>query len=132
MSTSNGHHPMLAIEVMTSLRGRLTKDGSQKEMDTHISLYYKELCSNAKSKINLIWRIPPTQKWYKGTSPGSLLEVKCDRGSQTSLARLTSSHLRFFSFESGRKIHPTCKKCCDHSALSDHILKCIGLSKGSL
>ncbi|GFU88657.1 hypothetical protein TNCV_4443341 [Trichonephila clavipes] len=44
----------------------------------------------------------------------------------------TSSHLKCLSFESGRKIHPICKKRCDYPASSDHILRCIGLSKRDL
>ncbi|GFW14246.1 RNase H domain-containing protein [Trichonephila clavipes] len=88
--------------------------------------------SNARCKLNSIWRIPPTHPWYKGTSPGSLLEIKCDRGSQTALARLTRGYLKCPFFESGRKIHPTCKKCCDHPTSLDHILRPIGLSKGDL
>ncbi|GFX15418.1 hypothetical protein TNCV_3303471 [Trichonephila clavipes] len=79
-----------------------------------------------------MWCFPPTPQWYTGTSSGYLLEVKCDRDSQTALARLTRSHLKCLSFESGRKIHPTCKKSCDHPASSDHILRCIGFSKEDL
>ncbi|GFS68596.1 RNase H domain-containing protein [Trichonephila clavipes] len=44
-------------------------------------LTYQELYSNTRSYLNLIPRIPPTHQRYKGTSPGSLLEIKCDRGS---------------------------------------------------
>ncbi|GFU80000.1 hypothetical protein TNCV_578801 [Trichonephila clavipes] len=70
--------------------------------------------------------------WYTGTSPGTLLEVKCDRNSQTALARLRSGHLKCLSFEFERKIHPTYKKCCDYPASPEHILNCIGHSKEDL
>ncbi|GFS76080.1 uncharacterized protein TNCV_4666801 [Trichonephila clavipes] len=80
------------------------------------------------------WRhhLSPPLQFRDGTeetSPGSLLEIKCDRSSQIVLARLTSSHLDYLSYDSGREIHPTCKKCFDPPASSDHIRKYIGLSK---
>ncbi|GFY11143.1 hypothetical protein TNCV_4471291 [Trichonephila clavipes] len=49
-----------------------------------------------------------------GTSPGFLLEIKCSYGSQTALARLTTSHLKCLFYDSGRNIHPTCKRCLGH------------------
>ncbi|GFV66390.1 hypothetical protein TNCV_1478541 [Trichonephila clavipes] len=64
-------------------------------MATGNSLTYQELYYNARCKLNLIWRIPPAHHWYTGTSPGFLLEIKCDHGSQTALARLTSGNLKF-------------------------------------
>ncbi|GFX18480.1 hypothetical protein TNCV_3370531 [Trichonephila clavipes] len=41
-------------------------------------------------------------------------------GSQTALAKLRNSYLKCLPFESGRKVHPTCKKCYDHPASPDH------------
>ncbi|GFY14632.1 hypothetical protein TNCV_4828351 [Trichonephila clavipes] len=110
MSTSNGCHHMLTLEVMRSLID--WSKGSDNETATGTSLTYQELYSNARYMLDLIWRFPPTHQWYTGTSPGSLLEIKCDRGSQTALARLvlarlTSSHLKCLSHDSGRKIHLT-------------------------
>ncbi|GFV13967.1 RNase H domain-containing protein [Trichonephila clavipes] len=70
---------------------------------TGISFTYQELYFNGRSKLNLIWRVPPTHQCYTGTSPGSLLEIKCDRGFQIAQAH----HLNCLSFESGRKINPT-------------------------
>ncbi|GFS84065.1 hypothetical protein TNCV_2364641 [Trichonephila clavipes] len=49
-------------------------------------------------KLTLIWRIPLTHQWYTGASPGSLMEIKCDHGYQTTLARLTSSLLKCLSY----------------------------------
>ncbi|GFT36794.1 hypothetical protein TNCV_2755881 [Trichonephila clavipes] len=65
-------------------------------------------------------------------TPGFLQEIKFDCGSQTVLARLTRGHQKCLSFDSGRKNHPTCKKCWDIAASPDHILRCIWLSKGVL
>ncbi|GFX19558.1 hypothetical protein TNCV_2074671 [Trichonephila clavipes] len=44
----------------------------------------------------------------KGTFPGIMLEIKCDRGS--ALARLTSGHLTCLSFDGGRKNSPHFQK----------------------
>ncbi|GFV21719.1 hypothetical protein TNCV_164501 [Trichonephila clavipes] len=77
---------------------------------------------NVRHRLKLIWRIPSTHQWYTGTPPGSLPKIKCDRGSQTASARLTSDHLKCLSYDRARKIHPTCKKCCDHPASLDPIL----------
>ncbi|GFX86683.1 transposable element Tcb1 transposase [Trichonephila clavipes] len=41
--------------------------------------------------------------------PGSLLAIKCDHGSQTALARLTSDHMKCLSYDSGRKVPPLAK-----------------------
>ncbi|GFU19793.1 DDE_3 domain-containing protein [Trichonephila clavipes] len=76
--------------------------------------------------LTLEGQIPPAHQWYTGTSPGSLMEMKYDRGSQTYLARLTSSHLKSLSYDRG-KMHPSCKKCSDHPASAVHFLKCFGL-----
>ncbi|GFT08626.1 uncharacterized protein TNCV_661981 [Trichonephila clavipes] len=101
-------------------------------MATGPSLTYKELYSNERSKLNLRWRTPPVHHWYNGTPLGTLLEVKCDHNSLTALARLKIGHLKCLSFERGRKIHPTCKKCCDYPTSSEHILNCVGFSKEDL
>ncbi|GFV13586.1 hypothetical protein TNCV_67891 [Trichonephila clavipes] len=100
-------------------RNRLAKEGGENEMASGTFLTYQELYSNASSKLKLIWRISPTRQCYTGTSPGSLLEIKCDRGSQTDLAGLTSGHLKCFSYDSRREIQHTCKQCCDHPASLD-------------
>ncbi|GFS68743.1 uncharacterized protein TNCV_1959461 [Trichonephila clavipes] len=105
---------------------------SENESATGSSLNYQELYSNESSKLNLSWRTPPVHHWYTGTSPGTLLEVKSDCNSKTALARLKSSHLQCLSFERGRKIHTTCKKCCDYPASPEYILKCVGLSEEDL
>ncbi|GFW31535.1 hypothetical protein TNCV_4419701 [Trichonephila clavipes] len=73
------------------------------------------------------WPIPHTHPWYTGTSPGSLLKIKCDRGSQIALDRQTSP--LEMSYDNDKKVQSTCKKCCDHPASPDTILRCIGLSK---
>ncbi|GFU92315.1 uncharacterized protein TNCV_1338961 [Trichonephila clavipes] len=128
MSNSNGYHHILKLEVLRSL----AKESSERERATSTSLTYQKLYYNTRSKLNLIGRMPPTHQLHTGTSPGCLLEIKCNHGYQTALARLTSDHLKCLSFESGRKIHPTYKNCCDHPASPDPILRCIGLSKGGL
>ncbi|GFU28666.1 uncharacterized protein TNCV_468601 [Trichonephila clavipes] len=101
-------------------------------MVTGSSLIYLELYSNERSKLNLSWRTPPVHHWYTRTSPGTFLEVKCDRNSQIALARLKSGHLKCLSFEHGRKIHPNCKKYCHYPASPEDILNCVGLSKEDL
>ncbi|GFV02841.1 RNase H domain-containing protein [Trichonephila clavipes] len=83
---------------------RLFKEGSENGTAIDTSLTYQELYSNARSKLNLIWPIPPTYQRYTGTSPGSLLEMKCDRGFQTTLSGVTSDHLKCLSL--CRKIPP--------------------------
>ncbi|GFX79466.1 hypothetical protein TNCV_824551 [Trichonephila clavipes] len=45
------------------------------------------------SKLNLMRHIPPMLQWCGGASHFSLLEIKCDQGSQTVLARLTSDQI---------------------------------------
>ncbi|GFV11897.1 hypothetical protein TNCV_1217721 [Trichonephila clavipes] len=61
-------------------------------------------------------------QWYTGTSTGSLQQIKYERGSQTDVARLTRGHQKRLFFNSVRKFHPTCKKCCGHPTSLDHIL----------
>ncbi|GFW07067.1 hypothetical protein TNCV_3692631 [Trichonephila clavipes] len=39
-------------------------------------------------------------------NPGSLLEIRCDRRSQTVLARLASCRVNCLPYGSGRKVHP--------------------------
>ncbi|GFW50179.1 RNase H domain-containing protein [Trichonephila clavipes] len=114
------------------LADSLAKKGSEDETAIGSLLTYQELYSNERSKLNLSWRTPPVHHWYTETSPGTLLEVKWDRNSQTAFARLKSGRLKCLSFELGRKIHPTCKKCCEYPASPEHILKCVGFSKEDL
>ncbi|GFS76611.1 hypothetical protein TNCV_1622081 [Trichonephila clavipes] len=54
---------------------------------------YQELYSIARCKLNLISRIQSTHQWYPGTSPASLLEIKCDCSSHTALTRSGVSNL---------------------------------------
>ncbi|GFV48168.1 uncharacterized protein TNCV_3554471 [Trichonephila clavipes] len=102
---------------------RLTKEGSENETVTGTSLTYQALYSHPRCKLNLIWRILLMHQWYRWTSPGSVLEIKCDCGSQAALVRLKCSHLKCLSYDSGSKIHLTRKKHCDHPASPDHILR---------
>ncbi|GFW48477.1 hypothetical protein TNCV_1110361 [Trichonephila clavipes] len=97
--------------------------GTEKKKATCSSLTSQELYSKGRSKLDLMWRIPHMHQWYTGTSPDSLLEIKCDHGSQTALDRLTSGHLKCLPFDSGRKIFLTLVKIAmNHPASPDHIL----------
>ncbi|GFW22711.1 hypothetical protein TNCV_2765231 [Trichonephila clavipes] len=69
----------------------------------HFAHLSRELHSNARSKLNLTWRIYSTYT----TMVHRNMEIKCGRGSQTALARLISGHLKCLSYNSGRKIYPT-------------------------
>ncbi|GFW12680.1 RNase H domain-containing protein [Trichonephila clavipes] len=114
------------------LADSLAKKGSEGEIASGSSLTYQELYSNERSKVNLSWRTPPVHHSYTEIPPGTLLEVKFDRNSQTVLARLKSGDLKCLSFERGRKIPATHKKCSDYPASPEHILNCVGLSKEDL
>ncbi|GFY11647.1 hypothetical protein TNCV_4231161 [Trichonephila clavipes] len=97
------------------------------ETATGTSLTYQELYSNGRSKLNSILRSPPAHPTCTQEHPLTLcwkLNVTV-----TSLARLTSSHLKCVFNDSD---HPTCQKCSDRPGSPDHILRCIGLSKGDL
>ncbi|GFV71419.1 hypothetical protein TNCV_88411 [Trichonephila clavipes] len=90
-------------------------------------LTYQELYTTEISKHNLISRIPPMHQWYIETSPVSLLEFKRDRG-QTSLAKLISSlHINIFYLIEAKNSTPLVR----NPNAPAHILRCIGLSKGT-
>lgn len=76
---------------------RLAKEGSADKMATGSSLTHQKLYSSELTKLNSNWRIPSDHQWYAGTSPGTLLEVKCNCSSQTALARFRSGHLKCLS-----------------------------------
>ncbi|GFX05415.1 transposable element Tc1 transposase [Trichonephila clavipes] len=69
-----------------------------------------------------------------GTSPGSLLEIKWERGSQTALARQQVATRNVFPIVvvENSKIHSTSKKCCDHPASTDYSPGCIRFFKWDL
>ncbi|GFT32954.1 hypothetical protein TNCV_149401 [Trichonephila clavipes] len=82
--THNGYYHM---DIITDnyIADKFIKEVSENETATGTPLAYQEQYSNARSKLNFMLRIPPMHPWYTGTSPGFLLEIKCERGSQTAL-----------------------------------------------
>ncbi|GFU69318.1 RNase H domain-containing protein [Trichonephila clavipes] len=110
-------------EVADRLAEEREREGSENEMAA---------CSIKRAILNLIWRNPSTHQWYTETTPGYLMEIQCDSGFQIALTRLTNAHLKYISFDSGKKIRLTCKKCCDHPDSPDGIMRCIGLPKREL
>ncbi|GBO33991.1 hypothetical protein AVEN_267520-1 [Araneus ventricosus] len=93
---------------------------------SYMLLTYLELYSRRKNFVNISWRHPPPHSRYRSEGPGAnILLFKGDRKDQTALARLSSYHLKTFSFSSGDKKFNICAKCNMIEATPQHLLDCV-------
>ncbi|GBM77481.1 hypothetical protein AVEN_94289-1 [Araneus ventricosus] len=86
-----------------------------------------ELYSRRKAFVNISWKHPPAQSWYRSESPGATIHFKGDRKDQTALARLTSGHLKTLRFSRGAKKFNICTKCNMIEATPQDLLDCVAL-----
>ncbi|GBL92467.1 hypothetical protein AVEN_174740-1 [Araneus ventricosus] len=86
-----------------------------------------ELYSRRKAFVNISWRHPPAHSWYRSEGPGATVHFKGDRKDQTSLARLTSGHLKTLRFSHGDKKFNICTKCNMIDVTPQHLLDCVAL-----
>ncbi|XP_054719197.1 uncharacterized protein LOC129228541 [Uloborus diversus] len=106
----------------------LAKRGCSEMATTDYDLTFEEIFSAAKNRDRHVWLAPPAHSWYSRPKPGGALRFKADRQDQTAISRLFSGHLKCMSFESGRKVFPTCPKCHLLPASPQHLLDCLGLT----
>ncbi|GBL94616.1 hypothetical protein AVEN_83944-1 [Araneus ventricosus] len=85
------------------------------------------LYSGRKAFVNISWRHTPAHSWYRSEGPGATIHFKGDRKDQTSLALLTSGHLKTLSFSRGDKKFNICTKCNMIEATPQHLLDCVAL-----
>ncbi|GBL91591.1 hypothetical protein AVEN_23647-1 [Araneus ventricosus] len=90
-------------------------------------LTYLELYSRRKALVNISWRHPPADSWYRSEGPGAAIRFKGDRKDQTALARLSSGHLKTRRFSRGDKKFNICTKCNMIEATPQHLLDCVAL-----
>ncbi|GFW29179.1 uncharacterized protein TNCV_4132551 [Trichonephila clavipes] len=65
--------------------------------------------------------------WYVGKRPSLTIASKCDKGSQTTLSRLASGHIKCISFLENENISISAK-CQDHQASSELRVNCMALT----
>ncbi|GFX52758.1 RNase H domain-containing protein [Trichonephila clavipes] len=109
---------------------KLAKEGCNLLTLSSSALIYLELYS--LKKILKIWWMPPTHHRYVGNRPGLALALKCDRCSQTTLARLASDHIKYLSFSADKKLFSICARCQNHQASPEHIMRCMDLKSKEL
>ncbi|GBO00920.1 hypothetical protein AVEN_226180-1 [Araneus ventricosus] len=90
-------------------------------------LTYLELYSRRKVFVNISLRHPPAHSWYRSEGPGATIHFKGDRKDQTTLASLTSGHLKTLRFSRGDKKFNICTKCSMIKATPQHLLDCVAL-----
>ncbi|GFY23207.1 RNase H domain-containing protein [Trichonephila clavipes] len=66
-------------------------------------LTYHEQYSKCKASINISWKQPPPYPMYLSQCPRASVSFKSDRRDQTTLARLSTGHLKSFKFSHGAK-----------------------------
>ncbi|GBN19462.1 hypothetical protein AVEN_210322-1 [Araneus ventricosus] len=90
-------------------------------------LTYLELYSRRKAFVNIFWRHPPADSWYRSEGPGATIHFKGDRKDQTALARLSSGHLKTLRFSRGDNKFNICTKCNMIEDTPQHLLDCVGV-----
>ncbi|GBL89376.1 hypothetical protein AVEN_225892-1 [Araneus ventricosus] len=90
-------------------------------------LTYLELYSRRKAFVSISWMHPPAHSWYRIEGAGASIHFKGDRKGQTSLARLTSGHLKTLRFSRGDKKFNICTKCNMIETTPQHLLDCVAL-----
>ncbi|GBM92847.1 hypothetical protein AVEN_72430-1 [Araneus ventricosus] len=105
----------------------LAKEGTTMPQAYVEPLTYFELYSRRKALVNISCRHPPAHSWYRNEGPGAAMHFKGDRKDQTTLARLSSAHLKTLRFSRGDKKFNICTKCNMTEATPQHLLDCVAL-----
>ncbi|GBM40658.1 hypothetical protein AVEN_111286-1 [Araneus ventricosus] len=105
----------------------LAKEGTTMPQAYVEPLTYLELYSRRKAPVNISWRHPPAQLWYRSEGPGAAIRFKGDRKDQTALARLSSGHLKTLRSSCGDKKFNICAKCNMIEATPQHLLDGVDL-----
>ncbi|GBM25764.1 hypothetical protein AVEN_2126-1 [Araneus ventricosus] len=89
---------------------------------------YLELYSRRKAAfVNISWRHPLADSWYRSEGPGATIHFKGDRKDQTALPRLSSGHLKTLIVSRGDNKFNICTKCNTIEDTPQHLLDYVGV-----
>ncbi|GFT63215.1 autophagy protein 5 [Trichonephila clavipes] len=79
-------------------------------------------------ELNALCRVAPAHPWYFGRKLRWCHQLNIPRDRQTALSRFFSGHIRYLTFEQGRKFFPECHRCEADQASPSHILNCLSFT----